>query len=56
MFSDGAAVDFGTGSCFAYTLCDIKDDAGEAILVDPDFLIIGDFSEFAAAVDVSDWY
>ena len=29
-------------------LGDVKDDAGEAVLVDVDFLVVGDFAEFAA--------
>ena len=48
MLGDGAAVDFRAGSWLANALCDIEDDAGEAVLVDPDFLVIGNFSEFAA--------
>lgn len=54
MLGDGAAVDFGTRAWLANALCDVEDDAGEAVLVDPDFLVIGNFSEFAAAAYVSD--
>ncbi|CAG9980762.1 unnamed protein product [Clonostachys byssicola] len=49
----GSAVDLGSGSRPAHALGDVEDDAGEAVLVDPDLLVVRDFSEFAAQPPVS---
>lgn len=48
MCGHGAAVNLGAGSGLSNALCDLEDDAREAILVDPDFLVVGDLSQFAA--------
>lgn len=48
MCGHGAAVNLGAGSGTSNALCDLEDDAREAILVDPDFLVVGDLSQFAA--------
>ena len=37
----------GGGGPRADALSDIKDDAGEAVLVDVDFLVVGDLADFA---------
>lgn len=47
MRGHGAAVNLGAGSGLSNALCDLEDDAREAILVDPDFLVVGDLSQFA---------
>ena len=47
MGSQGAAVDLGAGAGPADALGDVEDDAREAVLVDVDFLVVGDLSEFA---------
>jgi hypothetical protein len=44
----GPAVNLGPGAGLADALCDVKDDAREAVLVDPDFLVVGDLSQLAA--------
>ncbi|VUC34569.1 unnamed protein product [Clonostachys rosea] len=44
----GPAVDLGSGARLAHALGDVEDDAGEALLVDPDLLVVRDFSDFAA--------
>lgn len=49
----GPAVDLGAGAGLADALCDVKDDAREAVLVDPDFLVVGDLSQLAAKEDVA---
>ncbi len=36
------AVYFGAAACGAVALADLKDDAREAVLVDVDFLVVGD--------------
>ena len=41
------AIDLGTGSWLANSLSDVEDDAGEAVLVDVDFLVVGDLPELA---------
>lgn len=34
-------------ACWAHALCDVEDDAGEAVLVDVDFLVVWDLAELA---------
>jgi hypothetical protein len=43
----GTAVNLRARARASDALGDIEDDAGEAILIDPDFLVIGDLSQFA---------
>lgn len=50
MGGKGATVDLGRAALFAYALVDIEDDAGKAILVDPNLLVVGDFSDLAVMV------
>lgn len=47
MCGHGAAVNFGAGSGASNALCDLEDDAREAVLVDPYFLVVGNLSQFA---------
>lgn len=42
-----AAINLGASSGLADALGNVEDDAGEAFLVDPDFLIVGDLSQLA---------
>lgn len=44
----GSAVDLGSGPRLAHALGDVEDDASEAVLVDPDLLVVRDLSDFAA--------
>lgn len=47
MRSHGATVNLGASSRGAYALRNVEDDAREAILIDPDFLIVGDLAQLA---------
>lgn len=47
----GTAVNLRARARASDALGDIEDDAGEAILIDPDFLVIGDLSQFAAGIE-----
>ena len=50
MCCQGAAVDLGPGAGGAYALGDVEDDAGEAVGVDEDLLVIGDLTDLAVGV------
>ena len=45
MRGDGATVDLRARAGPADTLNDVEDDAGEAILFDPDLLVVGDLAQ-----------
>jgi hypothetical protein len=53
MRSQSLAVDLGRATGTTDSLCNIKDDACEAVLVDVDFLVIGDLSKLATGDDMS---
>ena len=48
-----APVRLESATCRADALGDVEDDAGEAVLVDPHFLVVGHLAQFAARVRVS---
>lgn len=48
MCSHSPAVDLGAGPSASNTLCNLEDDACKPILIDPDFLVVGHLSQFAA--------
>lgn len=43
----GATVNFGPSTGFSHALGYVEDDTREAILVDPDFLVVGDLAQLA---------
>jgi hypothetical protein len=47
MRCEGSTVDGGAAACYADALSDIEDDAGEAVFVEVDFLVIGDLANGA---------
>ncbi len=48
MSRHGATINLRTGARLTHTFGDVEDDAGESILVDPDLLVIRDFSQFTS--------
>lgn len=50
---EGCAIDGGTAACGADALGDVKDDAGEAVFVEVDFLVVGDLTDCAGRRVVS---
>jgi hypothetical protein len=51
MSGHGGAISGWSGAGQAYALCDVKDDACEAVFVEVDFLVVGDLTD--GAEDVS---
>lgn len=49
----GTTVDLGAGARAPDALGDVEDDAGEAVLIDPDLLVVGDLAQLARTVGIS---